>query len=518
MANAETTAPVRAEWVLGNPWAWMTTGLAASGLASVLARLDADAVPVLRGLLIFIGLVGTLAALNLRFHAGIERPVVNLAPAARAGVALLAALFAATISVLMVLMWRRATSFPWELSHVFIFWLMTAPGATVVAVGLWPRHAEVSPRVEGAALVFLAGLVAFLTCWALYLGPDRAGEWDSMRVFFAGVALAAFVASPLVGAPQALRRFLVSVLVVLHLGGILTAVMATPPGPWVFSVIWARVYQPYLEFMWLNNAYRFYSPEPNAATQAWFRIEYVKGEPVIRTFPVPFTPLAFHIEDRSKMVLLHRWVKLPDLKDDRDPNYPLRLQYQRRLALTENLKGTEPVPPDRFQVILNRRAAQAPQPAAQQGVLGVRPEFVLGLPVPYHPGFTPADQFRHPDASTRMLLSSYARHVLQDQHPTDPEAKPARVKIYRVVHRFLDAKQMGEDEDPLDPRLYLPWFVGEYDTDGNLVDPNDPFLYWLLPMMPDANEPGVVNAYAYLHAGDEDSWRIEVPRRDDRRR
>jgi hypothetical protein len=29
---------------------------------------------------------------------------------------------------------------------------------------------------------------------------------------------------------------------------------------------------------------------------------------------------------------------------------------------------------------------------------------------------------------------------------------------------------------------YQPYFQGDYDRDGNLVNPDDPFLFWLIPI------------------------------------
>ena len=30
----------------------------------------------------------------------------------------------------------------------------------------------------------------------------------------------------------------------------------------------------------------------------------------------------------------------------------------------------------------------------------------------------------------------------------------------------------------------MPYFMGEFDADGKLKDPNDPYLYWLIPILP----------------------------------
>jgi RsiW-degrading membrane proteinase PrsW (M82 family) len=71
---------------------------------------------------------------------------------------------------------------------------------------------------EAAALLALAALTSFTACWALY-NPDSPEDWDSMRLFLAVLFVVALGAAPLVMVPQAFRRVVVSVLIVLHLHG-----------------------------------------------------------------------------------------------------------------------------------------------------------------------------------------------------------------------------------------------------------------------------------------------------------
>jgi hypothetical protein len=35
---------------------------------------------------------------------------------------------------------------------------------------------------------------------------------------------------------------------------------------------------------------------------------------------------------------------------------------------------------------------------------------------------------------------------------------------------------------PYHPSLYQPYYLGEFDSEGNLLKMNDPLLYWLLPI------------------------------------
>jgi hypothetical protein len=483
MANAEATAPAGGEWALANPWSWMTAGLATSGLAFLLTRLLGAEAPALRALLVCVGLGSAAAALCLRFRGGIEGCAHQLRPGAQLALATLAALLAGAATVLMLMKWANAGGLPWHTRSVFIFWLVTAPWCAALALCLGlGRGGDVSPRIEGAALVLLAGVVAFLTCWALYEGPERAGEWDSMRTFFAVLSLVAFVASPIVAARQWLRRALLSVLILLHFGGILTAIMSTPPAPWLFTFLNARFYQPYLEFMWLSNAYRFYSPEPNPASQVWFRIEYeVPGGQRVG-----------------------RWLKLPDLTGEETPNYPLRLLYHRHIAITHNLSQVNPlVTPEQSQAALKRRNDQAPDAAKFKDVIGFEaPRLILGQPVPFQPDLPLPLQYQVPTPHAKMLLSSCARYVLRLPWPEHPEAKPRTVKIYRALHKISEPPRLGFGVDPCHPGFYVPYYMGEYDTAGILKDEGDPFLYWVLPMLPDPEDLNIVHAYVFLHAGD----------------
>jgi hypothetical protein len=58
----------------------------------------------------------------------------------------------------------------------------------------------------------------------------------------------------------------------------------------------------------------------------------------------------------------------------------------------------------------------------------------------------------------------------------------AAVKIYRVVHQILSPQQILDGLSPEDPMLYIPFFLGEYDAHGDLKNPEDPLIYWLIPI------------------------------------
>ena len=113
-------------------------------------------------------------------------------------------------------------------------------------------------RVESAGLVAvycLFGLIGFM-------GMPEA--WFSGRIFFAFFILYTILGSLLILLPRLWRALAVTVLAVLHFGGILVAVtsMQATNGqtPWLPAMLNAKFYRPYLSGMYLTNAYHFYAP------------------------------------------------------------------------------------------------------------------------------------------------------------------------------------------------------------------------------------------------------------------
>src|SRR5205807_9217271 len=181
--------------------------------------------------------------------------------------------------------------------------------------------------------------------------------------------------------------------------------------PWIIQQLWARVYQPYLEFMYLNNAYHFYAPEPGPASYVWCRMFF---------------------EDPQGKLWAH-WIKIPDVDEKGWHKNTLALEYQRMLAVTENVVPTDPVPniyvtksdgTTAYADWYARRMQHSLNHVVIEPILGVKdaPE-VSGLIVPF-PYFVPlAQQYYPPSATSKELLASYARHVCLTKHPLHPEWK-----------------------------------------------------------------------------------------------
>jgi hypothetical protein len=333
---------------------------------------------------------------------------------------------------------------------VLALWAEPAPGLLGIRLGLLlsgllAAGVAVANRPRSAPVLGLAALIGLTASF----GFDS--QWDTALLMLRVLSAVAAVAAVLVLLPRRAARFAVSVLIVVHFGGILTAVLSVPPpggqAPWLANQLWTRFYRPYLQFMYLNNAYHFYSPEPGPATLLWFHIAYSDGS--------------------------SRWISFPDRREHTSD--PLALSYYRRLPLSEAINQqvlplTEP-PPE-----LTQRRAQAGQ--------------LLGIPSPvevalYLPGLP---QFRVPTDTGRQMLQSFARHVYRAYAHADPQVTVAGVKVYRVVHTMLPPGRFAAGVSPLEPTLYLPYYQGEFDREGNLKHPDDPFLYWLIPIL--RVEPG----------------------------
>jgi hypothetical protein len=168
------------------------------------------------------------------------------------------------------------------------------------------------------------------------------------------------------------------------------------------------------------------------------------------------------------------------------------MHYQRMLSVTESTNVASSHSPDNWEEKLQRRnlAGLANQPQI----------------TPLNRSMSQSYMFKEPaDYSKRMLLS-YALYLTKKfAHPTDkPSINIDNIKIYRVTHSIITPGDMSRGENALDPTLYYPYFMGSFDKNANLINPNDPFLYFLLPITRNSNpnEPTVLNHSLDVHAGD----------------
>lgn len=313
--------------------------------------------------------------------------------------------------------------------------LLVFLGALAVGVALWKRP-------QFVRLYVLASLAAFLARFGL--PPD----WDSMTVLSGMGTIVAAIGGVMVALPEGYRKVVASVIVLFHFGGILSAVTGPMTPPWVSTAAGILVYRPYLQCLYLTNAYHFYSPEPGPASQVWFFIKY---------------------KPDANGVASAVWYKFP--RRPQDMTDPLMLSYYRRLSLTMRLEDYVPNP------IITDQMKKA-RVLAAQGENGI----------PLHFEYMPLErQYRMPTDATRdMVLPSFVRHVARRpdlQHP-DGKTPIESIKVYRVEHRILVPTLLEVGMRPYDPTTYLPYYLGEFDpVTGDLLDPGDPLLYWMVPII-----------------------------------
>lgn len=345
---------------------------------------------------------------------------------------------------------------------------------SIEATGIWTylmnrlaARIGISIRLLQFLLLLVASLAAYLTGNWL-----RANSWDSAATLFRVAFVVGAVGAVLALLPSVGRRIVVSLVILFHFGGILTAVSSVSPAPWLSIQIWTTVYRPYLYFMWLNNAYHFYSPQPGPATLMWFCIEYEPDPDGTKNF---------------------RWVLVPDLDGNGDPINPdgsfvfSGTEYTRRLSLAEYTGNSNSILPVNFYQLLDYRIT-----AAQTG--GIPPEDPRKV--------TYDQQYREPDARCKRWTQTYIRHVaatykFQDKDKHDLDLPVKSIKFYRVVHQILQPAQALQGIKPDDDDLYWPYYFGEFDKDGNFTEScvkiaknydgylqvkyRDPYLYWLIP-------------------------------------
>ena len=167
---------------------------------------------------------------------------------------------------------------------------------------------------------------------------------------------------------------------------------------------------------------------------------------------------------------------------------PLGLSYFRRLSLTEQLGQAFPPMTATYEV---PEVAQRRQKAA--GLLGGIPDYPR---IPLAPEeFAPySGQYLvpRPDIS-RYLLPSYANHILETE--STPKRKAVSVKMYRLEHTITQPYQFSKlNMNPHHPTTYRPYYLGEFGVNPatgkvELLDPQDPLLYWLVPILPKIAPP-----------------------------
>lgn len=495
------------DWT-GLPWPLMGAGLGLCLCALVLTWTLQTEPTADRIWLLTIGLVcaGSAVAIRLNTTGAVLDRV--LGPSRRVLLVFLAGLFlllAAAAATGVVLTFYELPWLPFHTGQAVSICLVVVPlglATAYRAMRIAQQGRAITAQEESALMLFLAALACGMAGWALYL-PDDPFSWDTMRLALRVFTVVALVASALVLASTRVRRWTISVLIILHFCGIASASLSPAPSPWLVGQVWSRVFRPYLEFMYLNNAYHFYSPEPGPPSYFWCRLIYQNDQ-----------------GDEQGT-----WYKVPKMDEKTGQQaHNVALEYTRHLAMIENIVFTDPVaihdgvnPMWFFQL---RHYASMPVPP-----IGAPSPKVV---VPYHPLIPVAQQYQRPNDVARRLLASYVRHVAKVNAEPPPELagyKLRWLKVYRVRHDIPNSDLYAKSDPPVSanhPGLYRPFYMGLYDTDGklqdgtwadgNLISERDPLLYWMVPVLLKENNL-VVYDYCRLHAGDP-KW-IRLPDREE---
>jgi hypothetical protein len=326
---------------------------------------------------------------------------------------------------------------------------LAAAGLIAVGAGVARRLRtapdEFEDRVESAGMVVVAAFAALAASFAV-------DPWDSIQMFLGVAAAVALVGAFLVLLPPVGRKVAVSLLVIGHFANTFVQTTTVPVGgnsPFLMNNAYAYVFRYYSSFMYLSNAFHFYSPDPGPPTLLWFHVRYTDGST--------------------------RWIKFPDRAAD-----PVPLHYQRLLALTESTNQTVPQLPQDFEQIARRR-----------NIAGN----LYNPPIPVLPNQPALSQYQPPSDYAQMMVAAYARYIARTYaHPdgkdTDPAATVAGVKVYRVIHQIIQPPDLAAGKSPFAKDLDAPFFQGEFTADGVLKDASDPFLYWLVPVVPPGSPAG----------------------------
>jgi hypothetical protein len=378
---------------------------------------------------------------------------------------------------------------PGPVSTARLFLVFVGSVTAGVGISLRPDRWEAWAIGAAAAAVGVAGVPA---------------HWDSFRLLFAVLAGVAVFRLILAVAPPPWRLRLVSAYILFHFAGIFTATTSPPPSPWLVEQVYQRVYNQYLQFIYMRNAYHFYSPEPGPASLLACLVKTEAG-----------TETTADGQVRKKYDT--RWVVLP--RRPADVRDPLGLTYFRRLSITEHS---------------SRPAADFSSASFEKTEVRAR-RYRLTLPgsdpyYPLHPTEPELLQYRLPSPDvTRFVLPSYAQHLILEHTPSPEAAARTTLKVYRLEHRTLPVEAFigvgtptGRPVDPYDPVTYRPYYLGEFrltsaDPENprkprvELVDPQADLLYWLIPIIPNPT-PGTgpdrraFVDYMSVHAGHAFDW------------
>ncbi|MGL6076137.1 MAG: hypothetical protein ACRC8S_18415 [Fimbriiglobus sp.] len=331
-------------------------------------------------------------------------------------------------------------------------------------------------------------LIASGTAWlATYAFPPH---WDSARLLLRVLSVVSLVAGGLLLLPIGLRRSFIIAGVGFHASSLLCATTWPDPTPWLTNQVGQRIYLPFMQFVYLRNAYHFYSPDPGPASHVFVLLTYETPETDPKT---------------GKPKTISEWVTFPRRYEQTKD--PLGQTYYRRLSLSESVVrsyGDGSIGYDERQQARTRRLD-----VAMGNLAGVKR-------IPQcSPNYELEMRWCMPPTAdiSRYILPSFAKHIaVENSHGIH---KVVNVRIYRAEHRIVTSQYFVKEKmDPYHPSLYRVYFLGDYDAEGQLKDSQDPMLYWLIPIEPDLSQrhdwnkpsPDQYKDMLTEHAGFEFPW------------
>ncbi len=499
MADASITLLPRVDWLWAKPWPYLAAGIGLTIWSWLWkATFDADASDN-RVIVLAVGLLATAVGVWLRWR---DRDV-GAAKRSDAPLRLLVGVafvcFLVGFGILFGLTLSSDNATGWRPGATFLVGLTAMPLAFFAAARCFREisDAERSRDVETSAAFLTAAVVCVIGIFTLFI-ESYPRDWDTIRLFLRVLAIACAYGAGLVLVSTRIFRFVVSALFALHFTAILSACFGITPAPWIVQQTWTRLFRPYLDFVYLNNAYHFFAPDPSTSSYVWFRVVFVAPD--------------------GKQYGI--WHKLPEIDEKGRSLHTVSLEYQRFLSLTEatSYPETPPAPivmnkdnePQTNPFYYRRLMLRPGVPGADERIVGK--QTTDDLRIPTHPDFPQElNQVKVPIDTAHRLLLSFARSIarIHKTHPDNPDWKFKSVKIYRVTHLIAQMNWLQMRIPPNDPCTYHPFYMGTFDENGDRVIEEDPYLFWLIPILRLNREQvdAPIADFCRLHAGDQDWYR-----------
>jgi hypothetical protein len=129
-------------------------------------------------------------------------------------------------------------------------------------------------------------------------------------------------------------------------------------------------------------------------------------------------------------------------------------------------------------------------PLVQAKLSERRQNYAGEIPIDFNEGAM-LNQCQIPDQEIIMhVLPSYVRYIAGRYDRADRPI--ASIRVYRVTHNITMPVQFvgtgsSSGTDLMDPTTYKPYYQGQFNKEGELLDPSDPMLYWLVPIRKNPN-------------------------------